>query len=442
MRNGGVPTTYSYNAANELTRSQGQSGTTTYTYDGSGNLVTARPSAGARTTYSWDTECRLTGVVLPAGTTDAFTYNGDGQRVQKVDSGGTTNFVWDGQNVLLEASAGNVIQAVYTLEPQAYGNLVSQRRGGATSFYHFDGLGSTAQLTGATGSVTDSYLYDSWGNILITTGSTGNPFKFVGRLGYYFTPDLVDYFVRARFYAAGSGRFLSRDPLGEAISINGQTCSFYQYTYYNPVNHVDPSGQQPITPPSAIKVVVTEVKECNQEFSCNHKISCYKFTLVGPGSEKANGFIVQNLNRTTVTKNCQNNPFAPDSQGYYEAWEVVDGKIYEGYKEYGLTDLKFHDCFLYCAVSNPKTKGQSTTTGYVRFIPGLKSTSSWKPPRPTKQTPMGPPPACPLPNDPCTPGQKTTSGVLPTLPKPPGWDSAPVTNRPKDIYNWDCCNIC
>ena len=47
-----------------------------------------------------------------------------------------------------------------------YGNLISQRRSGTTSFYLFDGLGSTTQLANSTGSVTDSYLYDSWGNIL------------------------------------------------------------------------------------------------------------------------------------------------------------------------------------------------------------------------------------------------------------------------------------
>jgi RHS repeat-associated protein len=182
-------------------------------------------------------------VVLPAGTTDAFTYNGDGQRVQKVDSGGTTNFVWDGQNVLLEASAGNVIQAVYTLEPQTYGNLVSQRRGGATSFYHFDGLGSTIQLTGAAGSVTDSYLYDSWGNFLATTGSTSNPFRFVGRSGYYQDPDLPAYYVRARYYDSGKARFLSSDSWSHQIPAIG----FYVYANNNPILNFDPSGHVAIS---------------------------------------------------------------------------------------------------------------------------------------------------------------------------------------------------
>ena len=97
---------------------------------------------------------------------NTFTYNGDGQRVQKQDSTGTTKHVWDGQNILLETDGSNIIQVVYTLEPTLYGNLISQRRSGTTSFYLFDGLGSTTQLANSTGSVTDSYLYDSFGNIL------------------------------------------------------------------------------------------------------------------------------------------------------------------------------------------------------------------------------------------------------------------------------------
>ena len=38
--NGGAPTTYVYNSANELETSQTSAGTTTYTFDGDGNLMT------------------------------------------------------------------------------------------------------------------------------------------------------------------------------------------------------------------------------------------------------------------------------------------------------------------------------------------------------------------------------------------------------------------
>ena len=155
--NGGVRTTSSYDAANALTRSQVVAGITTYTSDAAGNLLTSRNPSIQITTNTWDFENRLTQVALPSAIVDTFTYNGDGQRVQKIDSTGTTKHLWDGQNILLETDGSNIIQVVYTLQPMLYGNLISQRRSGTTSFYLFDGLGSTTQLANSTGSVTDSY---------------------------------------------------------------------------------------------------------------------------------------------------------------------------------------------------------------------------------------------------------------------------------------------
>ena len=185
-----------YDAANELTRSQASAGITTYTSDAAGNLLTSRTPSNQRTTNTWDYENRLTQVAMPSAIVDTFTYNGDGQRVQKVDSTGTTKHVWDGQNILLETNGSNIIQVVYTLQPLLYGNLISQRRSTTTSFYLFDGLGSTTQLANSSGTVTDSYVYDSYGNILLTSGSTVNPFRYVGRLGYYFDPDVGWNYIR------------------------------------------------------------------------------------------------------------------------------------------------------------------------------------------------------------------------------------------------------
>ena len=86
-------------------------------------------------------------MALPTAITDIFTYNGDGQRVQKQDSTGTTKHVWDGQNILLETNTSNIVQVAYTIEPAFYGNLVSQSRSGADSFYLFDAMRSTSNLT-------------------------------------------------------------------------------------------------------------------------------------------------------------------------------------------------------------------------------------------------------------------------------------------------------
>ena len=245
LLNNRAPTTSTYNAGNELVTSQSSAGVTTNTYDGDGNLLTSLAPSGQWTTNTWDGESRLVQVALPSGIVDSFVYDGDGLRVQKQDSTGTTNHIWDGQNILLETNASGVIQVVYTLEPLLYGNLISQSRGGSDSFFLFDAAGSTRQLTDDIQSLTSSYLYDSWGNVLTSSGSTINPFGFLGRLGYYFDLDLGGYYVRARHYEPQAARWLQRDPMDFPGS------NLYRYADNDPCDLVDPSGWQALTRPKA-----------------------------------------------------------------------------------------------------------------------------------------------------------------------------------------------
>src|SRR5580704_14085663 len=116
----------------------------------------------------------------------------------------TTKYIWDDDNLLAEADGSDTIQTVYTNEPQQYGNLISSRISGATSYHHFDGLGSTRQLTNAAGSVTDSVIYDAWGNVVSRTGTTAIVFLWIGELEYYRDVETGQLYVRRRVYAAAS----------------------------------------------------------------------------------------------------------------------------------------------------------------------------------------------------------------------------------------------
>jgi RHS repeat-associated protein len=236
MRDSGTRTTYIFDVANQLKTSQDNTGRTTFTFDANGNQA-VQNAPGGRTSYSWDYENKLTRVILSSGARNTFSYNADGKRVQKLDSTGTTNFIWDGDNVLQETDQTNTTQVTYTLEPLVYGNLVSQRRGSATGYYHFDGLGSTDRLTDGTGTALNNYIYRAFGVVQFSSETTTNLFRYVGQLGYYANPDLVQQHVRARSYDPQIARFVSTDPVGFTCGPN-----LYAYTGNLPTSEVDPEG--------------------------------------------------------------------------------------------------------------------------------------------------------------------------------------------------------
>ncbi|MFM8475334.1 MAG: RHS repeat domain-containing protein, partial [Planctomycetaceae bacterium] len=151
----------------------------------------------------------------------------------------TTKYVWDPvfDCVTHELDENNAVKAVYHNEPQQYGGVLSQRRGNTSHYHHHDALGSTRFLTDSSGNVTDTYLNDAWGNSVASTGTTVNPFKWVGRYGYYTDSSTGQVYVRARMYQPVLARWMSVDPLW--ISAFRQ---HYVYSRAMPCKWLDPSG--------------------------------------------------------------------------------------------------------------------------------------------------------------------------------------------------------
>ena len=305
MVDGGAQTKYTYDAADQLTRSLSFGGgkigllsITTFAYDGSGNLASQREVTDkgtiTRTTHAWDGENRLTGVSSQAASQpvsrSTFAYDGDGRRLRKEDGAGETRFTWDVQNVLRESDAAGATQAEYTLEPEQYGNLLSQRRSGATRYYHYDGLGSTDGLTDAAQAATDTYVYDAFGGLRASSGASTNAYRFVGRLGYYYEPNVqTQYYVRARYYSPLLGRFLSL----ESRHVPDGDPNQYRYAFNSPVSFNDPNGLrpqqilQPPNPPPAPRTLVTvccrkisitgnTFKHLDISFQCGDRTVCHE----------------------------------------------------------------------------------------------------------------------------------------------------------------------
>jgi RHS repeat-associated protein len=213
----------------------------TDTYDANGSTLT---TAGNPNTNTYDFENRL---VQEGGIT--VTYDGDGNRVQKSVNGVVTKYlVDDGINptgysqVVIEDSTlngGTESQYVYGLE------RISDRWSPAPgtwnlSYYGYDGHGSVRLLTSSTGSVTDTYDYDAFGNLLHITGTTPNVYRFAGE---QWDPDLNLYYNRARFLSTAEGRFLTADAPSEDL-FEPRELNLYTYTGSDPVNGVDPAGNQ------------------------------------------------------------------------------------------------------------------------------------------------------------------------------------------------------
>ena len=227
----GVTTQYTYDNNDRLS----QQGGTTYSYDNNGNTLTETLDSNTKA-YSYDQRNHLIEVDA-AGTSTRYQYNIDGIRTQKVEGSNTSDYLVD-QNrdyaqVLSEVSNGNIAVA-YT-----YGDdLISQDRSTNISYYLYDGLGSTRSLSNAAGSLTDSYHYDAFGIELARTGATENDYLYTGE---QFDASLSQYYLRARYYNQGIGRFTQMDTFA-GVANDPVTLHKYLYAGNDPVLMVDPSG--------------------------------------------------------------------------------------------------------------------------------------------------------------------------------------------------------
>ncbi|MCP4379434.1 MAG: sugar-binding protein, partial [bacterium] len=185
-----------------------------YTYDNNGNLL-SRNGPGLEQRFSYNALNQLVHVEItgPQGTsTVAYAYDHDGIRVSKtIDGRDEVRYLVDANRpyaqVIEEAWTRGGLSAVTNY---IYGHgLVSQSIDGVNRFYHYDGFHNTRSLTDMDGAVTDTYRYDAYGTLQEQNGNTQNPYLYRGE---QFDPETDSYYLRARYYQPGTGRFSSTDP--------------------------------------------------------------------------------------------------------------------------------------------------------------------------------------------------------------------------------------
>ena len=228
-----LSSSYTHQPFNRLTATQ----TANYGYNSNGNL-TSKNQSGNTTTYTWDYENRLREANTPFGTV-SYKYDALGRRVERIFDGDSTEFSYDGLDVIFDVQTSDYSFIKYTNAPGIDNKLSLQQGAGDIYYFLADHLGSTTALSDANGGIAEETNYDGFGN---SANQLSTRFQYTGR-EYDGITGL--YFYRARWYDAQVGRFISEDPIG----FNGGDVNLFGYVNNNPLMFIDPSGLRPTNLP-------------------------------------------------------------------------------------------------------------------------------------------------------------------------------------------------
>ena len=191
-------------------------------YDNNGSQTRKTTQAGESDTskgMEWSFEGTLLRVEKGETNATKFTYDAGGNRIQTLTRDGATiaaaNYLVDENTayaqVLEKRDAAGELQARYVYG-QGYGPILLQRvQKNAAGVEEVRARylladGHVRQLVTASGTVTDSYFYDAWGGALSGgSGNTVNPYRYNGQQT---DEAMCGYYLRARYYQPGNGRFL------------------------------------------------------------------------------------------------------------------------------------------------------------------------------------------------------------------------------------------
>ncbi|WP_161788602.1 RHS repeat-associated core domain-containing protein [Burkholderia paludis] len=285
-----------------------------FVYDARGNLVHRRSPAGEQR-YEWNAFNRLTAATVEEvgrRSESRYFYDALGRRIAKEVNGERTVFGWDGDTLAYESGeqgsahylyeAGSFVPlaqyvgaAVGGVETPSRGDVdryapeddplqrLPERVGDAHAFYyHCDQIGTPQLLTDDDGEVVWEASYQAWGEAREVIARASKAAGIVPRNPLRFQGQQVDeetglHYNRYRYYDPGSGRFVSKDPIGLAGGIN-----VYQYVPA-PTGWIDPVGLARI--PASVK---QKVAQENKDFFGTEKCECCGTDVI-PGQKSQRG---------------------------------------------------------------------------------------------------------------------------------------------------------
>ena len=229
-----------------------------FTYDDDGNLT-----SDGHWNYTWDADNRLASIEALANLSPEtkqrleFSYDYMSRRIQKkvyawniqtstYQLQSVRKFVNDGWNVVAELDGNNTLVRSFvwgqdlsgTLQDSGgVGGLLLINDSGQTYQAGYDGSGNVTSLIKAgTGTISASYEYDPFGMTVKAIGeyAESNPYRFSTK---YTDAETSLVYYGYRYYQPQTGRWLSRDPLGEDGGVN-----VYGFVGNNTIGQIDPTG--------------------------------------------------------------------------------------------------------------------------------------------------------------------------------------------------------
>jgi len=215
--------------------------TVTYAHDSIGNLTGIDSSIAANDwTFAYDaysrTTCAVQGSSCASGSNRVlFSLDALDRATTRVKGSSTTSLTYRGIGESLAKTVNGAATTTYV--PSGSGAPLAEKTGSVASFYLADPRGDVVGLASTAAANQGTISFDPWGNKLATTGQT----SFLGYQGDMTDPDTKQVDMGTRWYAAGLGRFTSRDELFGSLS-SPATLNQHVYAGMNPITMWDPTG--------------------------------------------------------------------------------------------------------------------------------------------------------------------------------------------------------
>jgi RHS repeat-associated protein len=238
----GNTTAYGYDTRGNLSSVTSPEGfCETWSYDEEGRLASATDGEGKSTTYTYDLAGRLTSLTDPAGRTAAYAWDAMGNVVSRTVAGATERFEYDlhGDLTASISPSGEVERFEYDAASRL---TLATSPSGATVSYDYDELDSLLSKTYSSADAQVSFVYDEGGRrkeMSDETGTSTYTYDAAGRLTGYTNGDgrtlsyVWDDFGRISevLYDDGQSISYSYDGAGRLIGVDDSLSGQVAYTY-------------------------------------------------------------------------------------------------------------------------------------------------------------------------------------------------------------------